>query len=487
MLASSLISPAEFEIMVSRRDMEKSLTPVKDLAQQQLWGRDEEDEENCSPRTEVKAAANTDVAEAPDSAGTIVGFVDDTGIENSFDLVPQPSNRWQPHLEDRNTNDEDVHTLAAAPKEMTSTMTSTRALWTAQEHNSSHDAFTRTITEWITEGQQCGGAADSEYATRSDHGSIANRSTAAIAHDAEDRSADLGSSTVEETRQLAAMKLQAVIRGNLVRTANHQHVVDRARAQLYSIDKPRSPECLLSEIDRLLQEDVCQSGGDLLDNSEDARITKLVDELEHSLTSPPALDFLRQPPDTTVAASEQMPAPSCGHKMPTLAIDHTVLPLAARAHEQREQESASTQQLLERLQGVRGLVIAGRCQLLAVSSRERLLDDAVDDIDALVAGITADVDPPGAKPRTPADERPETPQGSYQRDAVTAVPGRLTSGTAMLLQQVEGFVETDAWRRLVALEREKVRCAARRDFRAAAALRDQIMAIEVSNRSIRIR
>jgi hypothetical protein len=37
----------------------------------------------------------------------------------------------------------------------------------------------------------------------------------------------------------------------------------------------------------------------------------------------------------------------------------------------------------------------------------------------------------------------------------------------------QGFSEADAALQLAALEREKLRCADRRDFRAAAALRDQ--------------
>lgn len=56
-----------------------------------------------------------------------------------------------------------------------------------------------------------------------------------------------------------------------------------------------------------------------------------------------------------------------------------------------------------------------------------------------------------------------------------------SDGKQVLLRQVQRFSEADRSKQLDVLQLEKERCVARRDFRAAAALRDQIFALRAAH------
>ena len=81
----------------------------------------------------------------------------------------------------------------------------------------------------------------------------------------------------------------------------------------------------------------------------------------------------------------------------------------------------------------------------------------------------AERQPIGTKEEARRPTPSRSPTASDQIVSLEAV-----GATVVLLRQVERFSETDLSRQLDALEGEKLRCAKRRDFRAAAALRDQI-------------
>eukprot|EP01051_Picozoa_sp_SAG22_P000605 SAG22_NODE_17_length_32684_cov_34.234095_18_plen_143_part_00 len=138
----------------------------------------------------------------------------------------------------------------------------------------------------------------------------------------------------------------------------------------------------------------------------------------------------------------------------------------------------------------------------AVCSAQQSLDEAVGGIDALAADVARGE--LTVVTATAAEQLSRTPAPAAAR-SVLAVDNRSTSSTSssgsgsgsgsgtyapaqddvkVLLSQIERFSESGTSERLEQLEREKQRCAARRDFRAAAALRDQISVLQALNRIV---